>query len=238
MVPEQRREISRRRLHDDVADYLLADIREGVYAVGQELPSERAMMQEFSVGRPSVREALSKLQRMGLVDIRAGMRARVCKPTVSPLLGEMGGVVSLLLATPAGQQEFQWLRRLFESALARHAAREVTDAQLEALRDLLDRQRDVVEDAAAFAPLDMEFHRGIVAVEGKELIMALHKALAQWLLEQRMVTLRTPNQGRIALAAHERILAALAAHDADAAEEAMSEHLAQVQSLFQASAEA
>lgn len=232
---EQRREINRRRIHDDVANYLLADIREGVYTVGQELPSERDMMEEFAVGRPAVREALSKLHRMGLVDIRAGVRAKVCKPSVSPLLGEMGGVVQLLLDTPAGRQDFQWLRGLFESALARYAARSASAVQIDELRRSVERQHAVVDNTAAFAELDMEFHRLIAQVADKELIMALHQTLARWLLDQRMVTLGTAGQSAVALAAHECILQGIANHDPDEAEAAMSNHLQQVQNIYQAS---
>jgi GntR family transcriptional repressor for pyruvate dehydrogenase complex len=81
-----RREIQRRKLYEDVADMLLEDIRNGVYEVGQKLRSEHALMEEFGVGRPAVREALAKLARMGVIEIRPGMRARICPVKITPLL--------------------------------------------------------------------------------------------------------------------------------------------------------
>ena len=85
----RRRSIQRPRVHTEVLSCLLDDIQSGVYQVGQKLPSERELMDEFGVGRPAVREALSGLARMGLIEVSPGMRARVCRLTLKPLLREM-----------------------------------------------------------------------------------------------------------------------------------------------------
>ena len=70
----RRRSIQRPRVHVEVLSCLLEDIQSGVYQVGQKLPSERELMDEFGVGRPAVREALSALARMGLIEVSPGMR--------------------------------------------------------------------------------------------------------------------------------------------------------------------
>ena len=78
----RKRNIQRPRVHTEVLSCLLDDIQSGVYQVGQKLPSERELMDEFGVGRPAVREALSGLARMGLIEVSPGMRARVCRLTL------------------------------------------------------------------------------------------------------------------------------------------------------------
>ena len=233
-----RREVQRRRLHDDVARHLLDDIRRARYSVGEELPSERDLMEEFGVGRPAVREAMSKLQRMGLIDIRAGSRARVCKPSASSLLEEMGGLVQVMLASPETRRDLQWLRGLFEAALTRFAARVITNAALSELEVNLSQQRDAVADISRFAKLDMHFHRLIATTAGKDLVLDLHQALFGWLLDQRMVTLRTEGQSLVALKAHETIFEALSHRDPDQAEIAMARHLQQIKELYQHQSEA
>lgn len=233
-----RREVHRRRLHDDVARHLLEDIRRGRYTVGEGLPSERDLMEEFGVGRPAVREAMSKLQRMGLIDIRAGSRARVCKPSASSLLEEMGGLVQVMLTSSETRRDLQWLRGLFEAALARFAARVITDEALGQLEASLVQQREAVADIPRFAKLDLHFHRLIATTVGRELVLDLHQALSGWLLDQRMVTLRTEGQSLVALRAHEAIFEALHHRDADQAEIAMARHLQQIQELYQTQSEA
>ncbi|MFN9773623.1 MAG: GntR family transcriptional regulator, partial [Burkholderiales bacterium] len=53
--------IRRRKLCDEIAERLMARIRDGELAPGEPLPSERELMDLYGVGRPSVREALQAL---------------------------------------------------------------------------------------------------------------------------------------------------------------------------------
>ena len=73
--------IRRRKLYEDIAQHLEQRIRDQDVAPGDQLPSERDLMREFGVGRPAVREALFHLQKMGLVELRSGGRARATRPT-------------------------------------------------------------------------------------------------------------------------------------------------------------
>ena len=71
----------RRRLHQDVAEQLRDAILDGRYAVGEKLPPERELAEEFQVNRTSVREAIKVLEGLGLVSVRQGDGA-----TVLPLI--------------------------------------------------------------------------------------------------------------------------------------------------------
>ena len=73
-------QLKRSRLFEQVVDVLEERIRDRELVAGAELPSERQLMAEFGVGRTAIREALFHLQRAGLVDLRAGSRARVTAP--------------------------------------------------------------------------------------------------------------------------------------------------------------
>jgi GntR family transcriptional regulator, sialic acid-inducible nan operon repressor len=68
--------IQRRKLYQDVLDRLMARIRSGEIAPGEQLPSERELMEAYGVGRPAIREALQTLERSGIVEIAHGERAR------------------------------------------------------------------------------------------------------------------------------------------------------------------
>lgn len=68
--------IRRRKLSEEVAERIEALIAGGTYPRGTLLPPERELMQLFGIGRPSIREALFALSRMGLVTISSGERAR------------------------------------------------------------------------------------------------------------------------------------------------------------------
>src|SRR5215468_4900237 len=68
------------RRSDRIADSLRADILRGRYRPGERLPAERELATRLTVNRGSVREALKKLEQLGLVEIRRGDGAVVCHP--------------------------------------------------------------------------------------------------------------------------------------------------------------
>jgi GntR family transcriptional repressor for pyruvate dehydrogenase complex len=67
----------RQRHSDRIAAGLRNDILRGRYRPGQRLPAERELASRLSVNRGSVREALKKLEQLGLVEIRRGDGALV-----------------------------------------------------------------------------------------------------------------------------------------------------------------
>ena len=224
--------VRRRKVYEDVADALERLIREGKLGEGDALPAERELMERFKVGRPAVREALLALQRNGLVVLSNGARARVSRPTTGRILEEFSGAARVMLADADGMRHFQSARRLFESAIARHAARHATAADITRLREALERNKSAHGDPERFERTDVAFHYEIVRIAGNPLFVGLHEALTSWLLEQRTVSLEHRGSDRRAIDFHTRVFEAIAAHDANAAEAAMDAHLAQVAETY------
>jgi DNA-binding FadR family transcriptional regulator len=228
----EREVIQRRKLHEEVAARLEADIHAGRYAEGDQLPSERELTERYGVGRPAVREALLSLEKMGLVAIKAGERARVTAPRAEVLFGQVAGAARRLLATPDGVRHFQEARLLFETALARFAARHASAADVAALERALGANQAALGDLAEFQRTDVAFHYVLAELPANPIFAALHQAMVEWLTEQRATTLRQPGADREAFEHHKRIFEAIRGHNADAAERAMSLHLEQVASLY------
>ena len=132
----QKEPVRRRKLYEDIAKRIEEAILDGDLAEGDQIPSERDLMTTFGVGRTSVREALFALQRMGLIALNNGERARVTRPTPEVLVGELSGSARHLLSSPKGVQNFQEARLFLEVALARHAALHATKTDFSALREL------------------------------------------------------------------------------------------------------
>src|SRR5262249_20128089 len=110
--------IRRRKLYEEVVVRLETMIHDGALKPGDAVPCERELMTHVGVGRPAIREALFALNRMGMVTVANGERARVSSPTPQTLLGELSGAARLMLAKPEGMRNFQEARSLFECALA------------------------------------------------------------------------------------------------------------------------
>ena len=123
-----------RTLALELVDSLGDRIRDGSLALGDKLPTEAAIMAEFSVSRTVVREAISKLQASGLVETRHGIGTFVLG------LGQAPG----FKITP---DQFSTLRDVIavlelrigvETEAAALAAQRRTEANLKAMREALD----------------------------------------------------------------------------------------------------
>src|SRR5258705_1876281 len=100
--------IVRRKLSHEVFDRLVQTIQSGELAPDDQLPSERALMLRYGVGRPAIREAMQSLQRMGLIRIAHGERARVMLPTADTIVDQVSGaMVQLLSCLPGGLDELK-----------------------------------------------------------------------------------------------------------------------------------
>jgi len=216
--------LKQRRLSEDVADHLERMIRDGELAEPDRLPSERELMRHFGVGRPSVREALLRLSRMGLVEVRSGERARVTRPTPQVVIDQLSGSARHMMAAPGGVQDFQNARSFFEVGLARHAARHATDEDLRRFEEALEVNRQSIGDLRRFERTDVDFHYVLAEISGNPIFTAIHAALAEWLLEQRRTTLAVGEDVK-AFDAHKLIFEAIAARDPDRAEAAMRDHI-------------
>ncbi|MGW5382229.1 FadR/GntR family transcriptional regulator [Nocardia sp. NPDC003963] len=144
--------IARRSVPDEIFDQLVDDVLTGELAPGSTLPAERQLAEALGVSRPTVREAVQRLARAGLVEIRQGGSTTVRDPRRSgglellPRLILRGGrldhsVVRSILETRASLG-----REVAGLAAGRHGAAigpALTAAvdELAAQQDSLDRQR-------------------------------------------------------------------------------------------------
>jgi GntR family transcriptional repressor for pyruvate dehydrogenase complex len=224
--------IRRRKIYEEVARRLEQRIRDEPIVPGEQLPSERELMREFDVGRPAVREALFHLQKMGLVELRAGERARITRPTPKLVVESLSGAAGYLLADPNGVRHFQEARAFFEIGLGRHAAMHATPDDLQELRAALEANRDAIGNLRRFEETDVTFHYNLAVIPRNPIYIAIHAAIVEWLVEQRRITLATPGQSEIAYQAHAEICDAIARRDPDLAERVIRSHLDQVSQAY------
>ena len=225
--------IVRRKLSDEVFDRLKALITSGELHPGDAMPSERDLMERFGVGRPAIREAMQQLSNMGLLTISHGERAKVRQPTARSIFQQVDAAAHVMLSiSPDSLEHLKEARRFFELGMAREAAVKATDKDIAALRATLERQRMNLGDADAFISADMRLHTQIAAITGNPLFEAVSEAMLGWLKEYHTEMLIWTGKEKYTLAEHEEIIARIAAHDADAAEQAMIKHLDRSAALY------
>jgi DNA-binding FadR family transcriptional regulator len=123
-------------------------------------------------------------------------------------------------------------RIFFERGMVREAAQRAKLSDVAALRETLEEQRQAVGDKERFVTADMRFHTQIAGISGNPIFTAVSQAMLNWLKAYHSELLIWAGKERFTLAEHEEIIAHLAAHDADAAEQAMVKHLERARALY------
>ncbi|WP_425099255.1 transcriptional regulator NanR [Tropicibacter sp. S64] len=227
--------ITRRKLSDQVLDRLQALITSGELKPGDAMPSERALMARFGVGRPAVREALQSLHNSGLITISHGERSRVNAIDADLVLSQSDTIARLLLSSsPGNLQHLKQARQMFELGMVRLAAQQASREDIADLRRLVDQQRAHLGNAEAFVSADMAFHTKLAQISGNPIMAAVSGAMLAWLFEYHGALLHWSGKEEVTLAEHARIVDLIAARDTEGAVAEMARHLARAQDVFEA----
>jgi GntR family transcriptional regulator, sialic acid-inducible nan operon repressor len=226
--------VPRRKLSGEVFDRLLARITAGEFPPGSHLPSERELMERLGVGRPSVREALQALERMGFVTIVHGEGARVQPLSAQDVIGQMSEAVLFMLANTEDMLEhLKEARLMFEVAMARLAAQRATKADIERLRLALETHRASLDDPQKFLETDLEFHASIAAASHNPIYVAVSTAMLGWLRRFHVEAVQTRGAEQLTYSEHHKLFELIAAHDADGAEKWLTMHVRRASKKYQ-----
>jgi GntR family transcriptional repressor for pyruvate dehydrogenase complex len=216
-------EAKSKTLTENVTDQILTLIRTGIWKPGELLPSENQLTQQLGVSRACVREALQAVAQIGVVELRAGRRARVKAPTARSLFdpGEMAG----LLKSESLVHLWQ-VRMAIEVAAVRLATELIDQHGLERLEHALADQARAMEqgDFIKYNEADLAFHQYLIQGTGNPIFVELYETIRRGIQTSQSVTARSLGMQRGVLG-HSAILGAVKAKDPVAAEAAMRSHL-------------
>jgi len=118
-------------LSEQVAEALSAEIRAGRPAAGDKLPTEAALVEQFAVSRTVVREAVSRLKSLGLVESRQGSGVFVKRAAFAPLNFDTRSAASMQAVIQMVE-----VRRALEAEVAALAAQRRTAADVTTVVDV------------------------------------------------------------------------------------------------------
>ncbi|MEV8637449.1 FCD domain-containing protein [Streptosporangium sp. NPDC051023] len=218
--------VARRMVSEEIRDSLLESIEAGALPPGAQLPSERALCEEFGVARTSVREAVQSLLALGRIH-KVGNRFHVVEqlPEVS------------VDPRKSRVRELFECRRVIEVSIARFAASRATPAERDELVRIAESFTEDME-LEDFRASDRRFHWAVARACGNPTLQELYgKVLDGVFASEEFHTLldSTTNAAAVreviaeACDAHRRIAEAVKAGDEDCAERAAEFHLSQVE---------
>jgi GntR family transcriptional repressor for pyruvate dehydrogenase complex len=232
---EQYEAIQCERLYEKIVDQIENRILSGELKLGEHLPSERELAEQFRVSRTAVREAVKTLSEKRLVQVRRGRGTFVTNGTSQAMRHSLGLMIKIGQAE--GSRHLVEVREIFEPETAALAALRASDDQIAAMREAVATMDAALGDAETFIEGDLDFHLALAEASQNSLIPALIDSIVDLLREQRMSIFRVAGGPQRGQYHHQRILAAVTRHDPQGAREAMRAHLQQVRQDTGASAE-
>ena len=221
--------VTRQNLADDLAQRINDMIQRREYESGDRLPSIAAMATRFGVGAPTLREALRKLEAVGVVDIRHGSGVYVAAEHGTMLL------TNPVFAAPASKKLLVDLieaRIPIEIQSATHAARNATPEHLAEMRRLLDRASASLDDPAILNETNLAFHREIAKASGNAVMGQLLEVLSSLFREEQRLIMDIHGSRRDDHAEHMSIFDALSHGRDKLAGARMKEHLEGVRDVL------
>ena len=205
--------VEKQRVAEEVAEQLRSLILGGQYPPGSKLPPERELSKRLRVNRASLREALKKLEHLGLVRIRQGDGTRVQN------FMETGGIelVQHLLPLAGGKPELirdlLEFRRIFGRELAQlAAARSQNGEGLAKLRAIADRA-DQVTGAPELFDLDFDFYVALAQLSGNQVMLLLINTVRDGVRGFRSLLANLAAPGETVRKHHRELIAAIEAGD-------------------------
>lgn len=213
------------RLSDQVAQQLAARIHAGRLGAGEKLPPEARLVEQFQVSRTVLREAVSRLKSLGLVDSRQGSGVYVsASPPYAPLNFDARHSESREAVVQMAE-----VRRALEAEAAALAARRRSTADVKRLNRAMQALDRAVKSGGDGVEEDLQFHRAIAEAAHNPFLIGTLDYLSQFMRGAIGVT-RANEARRSDFAAqvreeHAAVVLAVEAGDAAKARAAASRHM-------------
>lgn len=169
-----------------VARELRNRIVRGELREGETLPAESDLMSQFSISRPTLREALRILESESLLTVTRGSREgpRVHLPDPRVAARHFGLVLQSRGTT---LEDIYNMRLLIEPSVARVLALNATTQAVETLRTIVDDQRRSISDSVAYSQAGVRFHKALIELTGNRALV-LSMAILNHVFERHIST--------------------------------------------------
>lgn len=164
------------RAFEAIVRQIESAILDGVYQVGDYLPSERALVEQFQVGRSSVREALRILESLGMVRTSPGNRkgVEVTDSMASSMSRLLNGALRIRSIPLVDLVEYRMMIGSTGNFLAAHSR---SEEHLVLMRQAVTDMEAVRNEPEAFALADVAFHSAIQDASGNSLMRMVNSVI-------------------------------------------------------------
>lgn len=219
--------IKTKKIYEEIVEQIWQLIKEGQIKPGDKLPSERHLVESFKVSRASIREALSALEMMGLLEVRTGEGAYIRQVQTDSMAVSLTWSLSM---EKASVMEMLEVRRMMEVQAAGYAAERASDAELRELENIINSMRANMHNSGSIGEkADHSFHYNIAKATHNKITVRLMDTISDHLRHIIRAIRSKLYEGKytpeLLYEEHVRILSAMKDRNAEEARTQMKIHL-------------
>jgi DNA-binding FadR family transcriptional regulator len=224
------KKVKTKKVYMKIVEQVQDLIKDGKLKPGDKLPPEHILAEKFGTSRPSVREALSALEILGVIESRGGKGNFIKDNLNSPLYERRFKE----LEEEESPFELLEVRKVVETEIAGLAAEKATSEDIREIEEALDKMKNALDDTPRVMEFDREFHIAIAKAAHNSILFQMMNYLADGLKESLWVNIKEkswalPGHPQKYLEEHTKLLEAIKKGDKKAARRTMYSHLADVE---------
>jgi GntR family transcriptional repressor for pyruvate dehydrogenase complex len=219
---------------DKVSQHIIDQIRNAIFdgrlKPGDKLPSERELIENFKVGKATLREALRSLEVLGFLEIRKGVLGGAFVTEVD-MTKARDSFNNFLLFKNLSLKDLSEVRLLLEPYIAEKATLAITREDLHRLEKLIKDSEQAIKGDIAFESRkdEIEFHRIIASVTGNPILMFILDFVENLLIDTKAILKPGREFSTKVLRAHKRIYNALLERNIKKVHQEMVRHIREVE---------
>lgn len=221
--------VKKKRVYEDIVQQIRNLIQKGKLKQGDQLPTERELVDTFKVSRASVREAIRYLESMKFVKSRQGDGTYVIASSEEALIQPLA--TALFLEKDSLMDIFT-IRKFIEPQVAQLAAEKATPSDIKELEEILEEQAKDLGDGLNFTKTDSEFHNLLTQIAKNRVLERLLFAILDLLAQTREKYLQVEGRAQKSLKGHQEILSAIKVRNPVVARQAMRRHLEEIERIL------
>ncbi len=213
-------QIGKTNIADIVYEHMLTMVADGSWQEGTKIPSENELKEMFGVSRNTVRQAIHKMNALGILEARQGMGTFVRKVDTSFYLNSLLPTIIMDEKNSASALEFE---KAIQVESVKIAGRCATDEEIDGLKDFMERMKQSKE-SEEFYDHDKQYHTYICQISHNN-IFVKSMTLFTKMMKKGLVSVVDHYGREQSIKAHEDIYIKLKERKVDEAAQLMDQHL-------------
>ena len=223
----------KQKFSDMVADEIVKFIRENSLKPGDKLPSEKAISEKLNIGRTSVREGLMKLESIGLLLRKQGYGILINEVTIDSYFNFMKHtpLTEFIKMEKKDAVNLLDFRFALETDACLKASQNMSDADIEDLKDLYNKMSKEKDNPEDFINYDLHFHGSLIKMSSNHIILSFYSVIGDLLSKQFQISFNKNNLESIN-DDHRNIVEAVISRDRSKIQEALQFHFNHIKEIL------